>query len=216
MMLSMFDLVSLIKTVGVLGVGGIVFAESGLLIGFFLPGDSLLFTAGFLASQGYLNITFLVIVAFVAAVVGDSVGYAIGKKIGPKVFAREESFWFNPKQVERANIFFAKHGAKAIILARFLPIVRTFVPVIAGIGNMRYKLFLLNNIIGAVLWAIGVTLAGFYLGKIVPDVDRYLVPIIISIIILSVLPTFIHIIKDREQREHIGRVIRKIRERYSI
>lgn len=210
----MFDLISFIKAAGVLGVGGIVFAESGLLIGFFLPGDSLLFTAGFLASQGYLNIIFLLIVSFVAAVVGDSVGYTIGKKAGPKIFVKEESFWFNPTQVKRAEVFFEKYGAKAIILARFLPVVRTFTPVIAGVGNMKYRVFLLNNIIGAVLWAIGVTLAGFYLGKIVPDVDKYLLPIIILIIFLSILPTFIHIMKDREQRRQISEMFKKIKNRY--
>src|SRR5689334_4350450 len=141
----MFNLVLFIKTVGVLGVGAVVFAESGLLIGFFFPGDSLLFTAGLLASQGYLNIFFLLLVAFVAAVVGDSVGYSIGKKIGPRIFTREKSFWFNPEHSRRAAEFFEKHGAKTIILARFLPIVRTFVPVVAGVGQMKYKTFLFNN-----------------------------------------------------------------------
>lgn len=210
----MFDLISFIKAAGVLGVGGVVFAESGLLIGFFLPGDSLLFTAGFLASQGYLNIVFLVTVTFIAAVVGDSVGYSIGRRVGPKIFIKEESILFNPAQVKKAEIFFEKHGAKAIILARFIPIVRTFVPVIAGVGNMKYKFFLINNIIGAVLWAVGVTLGGFYLGKIVPNVDRYLLPIIILIVFVSLMPTVIHVLKDREQRGRIVAGIRRIKSKY--
>lgn len=214
--LSMFDLIPFIKAIGVLGVGGVVFAESGLLIGFFLPGDSLLFTAGFLASQGFLNIIFLVITTFVAAVVGDSVGYTIGRKAGPKIFAKEESFWFNPKQIERAHIFFEKHGAKAIIFARFLPIVRTFVPVIAGVGNMKYRTFFLNNIIGALLWAVGVALAGFFLGRSVPNAEHYLLPIILFIIAASFLPTIIHVLRDKEEREYILRVIRKIRNKFSI
>lgn len=210
----MFDLISFIKAAGVLGVGGVVFAESGLLIGFFLPGDSLLFTAGFLASQGYLNIVFLVTVTFIAAVVGDSVGYSIGRRVGPKIFIKEESILFNPAQVKKAEIFFEKHGAKAIILARFIPIVRTFVPVIAGVGNMKYTFFLINNIIGAVLWAVGVTLGGFYLGKIVPNVDRYLLPIIILIIFVSLMPTVIHVLKDKEQRGRIVAGIRRIKSKY--
>lgn len=210
----MFNLIPFIKAAGVLGVGGVVFAESGLLIGFFLPGDSLLFTAGFLASQGFLNIILLVTVTFTAAVIGDSVGYTIGKKVGPKIFKKEDSFWFNPRQIERAHIFFEKHGAKAVIFARFLPIVRTFVPVIAGVGNMRYGVFLLNNIIGAVLWAVGVALAGFFLGRSIPNAEHYLFPIILLIIVLSFLPTVIHIARDREEREAVLKMVRKIKEKY--
>lgn len=199
----MFDLIAFIKIAGCLGVGGLIFAETGLLVGFFLPGDSLLFTAGLLASQGYLNIFLLVTVTFFAAVIGDSVGYMIGKKTGPKIFTKKDSFWFNPEQVTYAHAFFKKHGGKTIILARFLPVIRTIVPVIAGVGKMEYKAFLFNNVIGALLWAVGITLTSFFLGKVIPNIDQYLLPIIILIIIVSIAPTVIHILKDKNQRKQM-------------
>jgi len=195
-----FDLVELIKAAGYLGLFGIIFAESGLFIGFFLPGDSLLFTAGFLASQGFLNITLLILILAAAAVLGDSVGYAFGRKIGPALFTKEDSLLFNKAHLERAKIFFEKYGRKTIILARFLPIVRTFVPILAGVGNMRYHVFFAFNVIGGLLWAAGVPLLGYFLGATIPGVDQYLVPIIAAIVVISVLPTAIHILRDRELR----------------
>lgn len=209
----MFDLITFIKVAGYLGVGGVVFVESALLVGFFLPGDSLLFTAGFLASQGFLSIWILVAVTFVAAVVGDSVGYSIGRKAGEKLFVREKSFFFNPRQVERAHAFFEKHGAKTVILARFLPVVRTLVPMIAGIGRMDYRVFLFNNIIGGALWAIGVPFVGFLLGHMIPGIDTYLVPIIIGIIFVSLLPTIIHLLKDKEERAALLEMVRRRKQR---
>ena len=188
----MFDLVALIKTAGYLGLFGIVFAESGLLIGFFLPGDSLLFTAGFLASQGYLNIWVLAILTFLGAVLGDNFGYVMGKKFGPKVFKKEDSFLFNRDHLERARIFYEKYGGKTIVLARFLPVIRTFVQVLAGVGNMEYKKFVFFNIFGGFLWAVGMTWLGYFLGNTIPNVDQYIVPIVIAIIILSSLPTITH------------------------
>ena len=139
------DLISLIKTAGYLGLFFIVFAESGLFIGFFLPGDSLLFTAGFLASQGYLNIWILAPLMFVAAVLGDNFGYAFGKKVGPALFNKEDSFLFHKDHLVKANDFYAKHGPKTIVMARFLPIVRTFAPILAGVGKMEYKTFNSDN-----------------------------------------------------------------------
>jgi membrane-associated protein len=209
----MFQLIPLIKAVGYIGVGGIIFSESGLLVGFFLPGDSLLFTAGLLASQGYLNIVLLILASFIGAVVGDSVGYAIGKSTGPRIFNKQESIWFHPDHVVRANAFFERYGAKAIIFARFLPIVRTFVPVIAGIGKMRYRTFLFSNIIGGFLWTVGVALAGFYLGQIFPGIQHYLLPIILLIVVLSFLPTAIHILRDKNARVQIAKSIKNIRDR---
>ncbi len=190
------DLEGLIRAVGYLGIFGIIFAETGLLVGFFLPGDSLLFTAGFLASQDYLNIYLLMGVSFVAAVVGDATGYAIGHRVGRRLFRKPESLLFKPDHLDRAEAFFIKHGGKAIIIARFLPIVRTFIPVVAGVGAMSYSRFLSYNVIGAVLWAMGVTLAGYFLGSAIPSVDRYLLPIILGIIIVSVLPTAIHVWRE--------------------
>src|SRR3990167_10058106 len=147
-----FDLMGLIQTVGYLGVFAIVFVESGLLVGFFFPGDSLLFTAGFLASQGFFDIKVLIIGCFIAAVAGDSGGYFIGKKFGPKIFTKEDSFFFQKKHLTRAQNFFDKHGGKTIILARFMPVVRTFAPVVAGVGAMQYRRFLMFNIIGAIVF----------------------------------------------------------------
>lgn len=198
-----FDLITFIKGAGYLGLLGIVFAESGLLIGFFLPGDSLLFTAGFLASQGYFNIIILIVLCFIGAVLGDSVGYAFGKKTGPMLFTKEDSLMFKKSHLERANIFYEKHGGKTIILARFMPVIRTFAPIIAGVGVMRYPVFLFYNVIGAALWAIGLPLIGYFLGSTIPDVDRYIIPIVIVIIIASIAPPIIHILKSEEHRKEI-------------
>ncbi|OGE77935.1 MAG: hypothetical protein A2751_02740 [Candidatus Doudnabacteria bacterium RIFCSPHIGHO2_01_FULL_46_14] len=203
-----FDLVGLIKTAGYLGLFAIIFAESGLFIGFFLPGDSLLFTAGFLASQGYLHIELLATLMVIAAVLGDNVGYAFGRRIGPKIFSKEQSILFSKKNLLRAQNFFEEHGRKTIILARFIPAVRTFVPILAGVGQMQYHVFFAFNIVGGLLWAAGLTLLGYFLGSTIPDVDRYLLPIIGGIIALSVLPTIIHIIRDKETRKDIIEFIR--------
>ena len=196
----MFDLVSLIKTAGYLGLFGIIFAESGLFIGFFLPGDSLLFTAGFLASQGYLNIWVLVLLTFVAAVLGDNFGYAFGKKIGPAIFKRDDSVFFHKDHLEKAKIFYQHNGPKTIVLARFLPVIRTFAPIVAGAGQMEYRVFVFFNILGGFLWAVGLSLLGYFLGNVIPGIDQYLIPIILAIIILSSLPTVVHLLKAHRKR----------------
>lgn len=195
-----FDLVELIKAFGYLGLFGIVFAETGLLVGFFLPGDSLLFTAGILAAQGYLDISLLLIVLTGAAIIGDSTGYAIGKKFGPKVFSRENSLLFSKKHLQRAQDFFERHGPKTIIIARFVPIIRTFVPTLAGVGNMSYGKFLTYNIVGGLLWVLSVTLLGYYLGLIVPNVEKYIIPAIIVIILISISPYIKEFLTNREMR----------------
>lgn len=204
-----FDLQSLIQTVGYLGVFAIVFLESGLLVGFFFPGDSLLFTAGFLASQGFLDIKLLIAGCFIAAVAGDSTGYFIGHKWGRKLFTKEDSIWFHKKHLERAQNFYEKHGGKTIILARFMPVIRAFAPVVAGIGVMRYRRFVMFNLIGGVLWAILIPLAGYYLGSIIPDVDKYLLPIVALIIIASILPGLHHALVDAEIRAAILSKVRR-------
>lgn len=205
----MFDLISLIKTAGYLGLFGIVFAESGLLLGFFLPGDSLLFTAGFLASQGFLNIWLLLPIIFIGAVLGDSVGYAFGYKVGPLIFTKEESIFFHKDHLEKAKNFYEKHGPKAIVIARFMPGIRTFAPILAGVGKMQYSKFLLYNIIGGALWGIGLPVLGYWLGNTVPNIDQYLAPIILLIIFLSLLPGIIHIWKNHEERNRIWNLIEK-------
>ncbi len=188
-MLEMFDMQTLITTAGYSGLFAIVFAESGLFFGFFLPGDSLLFTAGFLASQGLFNIWILLPLLFVAAVLGDSVGYSFGKYVGPKLFTRSKSHFFKPHHMENAHEFFLQHGTKAVFFARFLPIFRTFVPIVAGIARMPYHNFLIFNLIGACAWAVGITLLGFILGSQVPQTADYIHVIIICIILISLLPT---------------------------
>ena len=191
----------LIETFGTIGLFVIIFAESGLLIGFFLPGDSLLFTAGLLASQGKfgLNLPVLLIGCFIAAVAGDQVGYMFGQKAGPALFRREDSRIFKQQYVHRANEFFERHGKKTIVIARFVPVVRTFAPILAGVGEMQYRTFLTFNVIGALLWAVGVTTAGYVLGDTIPDIDKYLLPIIGVIILLSVLPPAIELLRHRRR-----------------
>ena len=196
-MLSFLDPVSLIKSFGYLGLFSIIFAESGLFFGFFLPGDSLLFTAGFLASQGYLKITILIPLLFIAAVAGDFVGYSFGKSVGSKIFSRPKSFWFNPENIERTKKFFDQYGSKTIMLARFIPIIRTFAPIMAGVGEMKYKIFILYNSLGALAWAIGITLLGYIFGNTIPNADKLVLPIVILIIIISLIPPLWHIVKDK-------------------
>jgi len=181
------DLTTFIQAAGYAGVTGIVFAESGLLVGFFLPGDSLLFTAGLLASQGYFNIYWLVALTAVAAVVGDNVGYGFGHKWGRRLFDKKDGRFFKRENLIKAEKFYEEYGAKTIVLARFMPFIRTFAPIVAGIGKMDYRTFFRYNLIGGVLWAAGMTLAGYWLGQIVPGVDRYLLPIIALIVIASVI-----------------------------
>lgn len=200
------DIETLIKTVGMIGVWIIVFAESGLLIGFFLPGDSLLFTAGFLASQGFLDIYPLTIGAFIAAVLGDNVGYSFGHKVGKRLFQREDSILFHKDHLRKAQEFYKKHGKKTIILARFVPVVRTFAPIVAGMGDMEYKTFFVYNIVGGLLWAVGLTLLGYQLGHSIPEADKYIELIVIAIIIISLLPTFYHLLKDESSRNHLKKI----------
>lgn len=206
----MFELIPLIKTVGYLGLFAIVFAESGLLVGFFLPGDSLLFTAGFLASQGYLDIRILLPLLFLAAVIGDSVGYAFGHHVGPRIFKREDSIFFHRRHLERAQTFFSRHGGKTIVLARFIPVVRTFAPILAGVGRMNYRTFLSYNLLGGLFWAVGVTLTGYYLGRAIPDIDRFLLPVIAVIILLSLLPAAVHLFRDQKNRGILYGQVKKI------
>lgn len=188
----------IITAFGFIGVILVVFAETGLFFGFFLPGDSLLFTAGLLASQDLLPFWPLAIGVFIASVVGDSVGYWFGKKTGSALFAREDSRFFKKKYIEQANIFYEKHGKKTIILARFMPIVRTFAPIVAGVANMNYRIFIAYNIIGGFIWAFGLTIAGYFLGTVIPSADKYLLPIIFVIIVSSFIPGIIHIYRERK------------------
>lgn len=178
----------------------IVFAETGLLIGFFLPGDSLLFTAGILAGQGKLDIVLVAVGSFVFAVVGDQVGYTIGQRAGPRLFRKEDSKIFKQEYIDRTREFFERHGPKTIVIARFVPIVRTFAPTLAGVGEMPRSTFFKYNVFGAFIWAIGLTMLGYALGDVIGDsIDTYLLPLIALIILISLIPPFV---EWRKARKH--------------
>lgn len=194
--------------VGYLVVFGMVFLESGLLIGFFFPGDSLLFTAGLLASQGFFDVKILLLGCFLAAVIGDTIGYFIGYKLGRKLFQKEDSFLFRKAHLVRAEDFYKKHGGKTIILARFMPVIRAFAPVVAGVGSMTYPTFLFYNLFGGFIWAVGLILLGNYLGSTVPNIDKYLLPIIGAIVLASIAPAIYHTLKDENARKSIFNLFR--------
>lgn len=206
----MFDLSELIRTAGYFGVFAILFAETGLFIGFFLPGDSLLFTAGFLASQHLLNIELLGLAAFAGAILGNTVGYWFGARIGPYIFSRENSLIFSRKNVMRSQAFYERHGGKALIFARFIPVVRTFVPILAGVGKMNIRKFQIYNLAGGLLWTWGLIFLGYFLGRSIPNVDRYLLPIVLLIILTSVLPGVVHVLRSAEDREKLWAFLKKL------
>lgn len=206
------DVLKLIESAGYLGLFGIIFAESGLLIGAILPGDSVLFTAGFLASQGFLNIYYLVTILFIAAVLGDSVGYTFGHKVGKRLFKKEDSIFFHKKNLIQAQKFYEKHGGKTVTISRFLPIVRTFAPIVAGMGDMPYRKFLLFNVLGAFLWAVCLPVFGYFLGSLVPNVDRYLLPIVGLIIVASIAPTAIHLLLEKKKGDTLKKAGKELEE----
>jgi|SRR3989338_244361 len=179
---------NIIIGLGYLGVFGAIFAESGIFLGAFLPGDSLLFTVGLLASQDHFSIIILIPIAALMAILGDNFGYYFGRTVGPKIFSREDSFFFRKSYVLKTQAFYERHGKKTIILARFIPIIRTFAPILAGVGKMEYRTFVLFNVIGGTLWTTMMLGAGYVLGNILPGIDQYLEWIILGIIGLSVLP----------------------------
>jgi membrane-associated protein len=195
-----YALDDLVRWGGYVVLVAIVFIETGLLVGFFLPGDSLLITAGLVAAAGALNYWWLLLLLSVAAVVGDSVGYGIGTRIGPRLFTREQSLLFNPRHVERTRRFYARHGAKTIVIARFVPIVRTFAPVVAGVGQMAYRRFLAYNIAGGVGWVIAMTTTGYLLGHAVPNIATHIHWVVAIVIVLSVIPIGLEIARERRRR----------------
>ena len=199
----------LIETVGLFGIFAVVFAESGLLVGFFLPGDSLLFTAGFLASGPasvdeslHLPLLPLLVGCFAAAVIGDQVGYYFGRRVGPALFNRPDSRFFKQENVDKAQAFFDKYGAKTILLARFVPIVRTFAPIVAGVSRMQYRTFVTFNVVGGALWAIGVTLLGYFLGQ-VEFVEQNLEIAILTVVAISLVPIALELLKARREKRSV-------------
>ncbi len=202
------DLEGLIRTVGYIGLFAIIFAETGLFIGFLLPGDSLLITAGLIAQRGELDIVTLIIVLLVAAISGDATGYWIGYRAGARLFQREDSRFFKKKHLERAEEFYEKHGGKTIVLARFVPFVRTFAPSVAGAARMPYKTFAFYNVVGGVIWVLSMTLAGYVVGQAIPNVDLLLLPIIGGVVLISLLPPLYHVWRERRrsalERRRVG------------
>jgi membrane-associated protein len=188
---NLSDLPALIKWAGYIGLTTIVFAETGLLIGFFLPGDSLLVTAGLVAGQQYINVYILGVLLNVAAICGNSVGYFIGLSAGPRIFTRENSLFFNRKHLISAREFYARHGRKTIILAQFVPIIRTFSPVVAGAGQMPYRLFLVTSILGTTLWVWSMLFTGYFLARYIPGVDKHIELVVIVVVFVSILPGII-------------------------
>jgi len=204
------DLPALIQWAGYVGLTAIIFVETGLFFGFFLPGDSLLVTAGLLASQGFsLDVYLLGLLLNIAAVVGDNTNYWIGRFMGPKVFTREESLFFRRRHVERAHEFYEKHGAKTIVLARFMPIIRTFAPLVAGVARMSYRTFLTYSVLGGTVWIWSMLFIGYFLGRMVPGIDKHIEKVIIVVIFLSILPGIISWLRERKiakQQPEAGRL----------
>ncbi len=205
----MFNVSDILQAGGLLAVALIIFAESGLLLGFFLPGDTLLLTAGLFAGQGKLPLGWLLVTVIIAAVIGYQVGYSIGQRIGPRLFKRQDGILFREDYVARTRAFLNKYGAMTIVLARFIAHVRTFISVIAGAGQMNRRAYLLYNIVGAVLWGAGVTLLGYVLGSKVPNIDRYFFPVIIILLILIYLITVWELAKSPQRRATLKKGLRE-------
>lgn len=189
------DIIQLTQTAGYIGLTAIILCETGLFLGFFLPGDSLLFAAGLLASQRIFNIFILIPLLILAAIVGYSIAYWLGDKIGRWLLKRPDTFWFKRRYLLETHEFYEKHGGKALLIGRLMPIVRTFLPIVAGMAEMTRRRFTLYNIIGAVAWCGGLTLAGYYLGAAIPNIDKYILPMVLGIIVISLLPPVIHFLR---------------------
>ena len=191
------DPVAIIQTGGYLGIAILIFAESGVLLGIFFPGDSLLFAAGLLSAGGFFSLIPLVLIVAVSAILGDSAGYWFGTKVGTNLFKRPDSRFFKQEYVTRTQKFFATYGGRAIILARFVPIVRTIAPILAGVGTMTYRKFLSYNVIGGFAWGAGMVTLGYFLGSIIPNSEQYVFPLSLVIIILSFFPIIINYFRTK-------------------
>jgi len=194
-----YDVEFLVRTGGLVALIVIVFVETGLLVGFFLPGDSLLVTAGIFAARGDLDLVTLNASLSLAAIAGDSVGYGIGVRTGPKIFTREDSLFFNRKHLISAKEFYERHGGFTIFIARFMPIIRTFAPVVAGVGAMQYRKFIAYNVFGGIFWVLSMTLAGYFLGTLVPNIQERIHLVIAVVIVLSLLPAIIKFFSERSK-----------------
>ena len=197
---KIYDVESLVRVGGLVGLAIIVFVETGLLIGFFLPGDSLLVTAGLFAARGDLEVVPMIVVLSIAAIAGDTVGYYIGARTGPKLFTRPDSLLFNRKHLITTKEFYERHGPFTIVIARFIPILRTFAPVVAGIGAMEYKRFIVYNVAGGIGWVVTTVLGGYFLGQMVPNIHDHIHKVIAVVIVLSLLPAIIKVAKEKLKR----------------
>jgi membrane-associated protein len=193
----MFDVNTIVATGGLVLIGLIVFAEVGLLLGFFLPGDTLLIAAGILAAGGKMDLAALLAVVTVCAIAGDHTGYWIGHHLGPRLFRKQDGIIFQKSHIERSEKFFAKHGSKTLLISHFLPFIRTFTPLLAGAGKMTYKSFALFNAIGDIAWAIGVTLLGYFVGSKIPNIDHYIMLVIGSVVVFALASPIVHLIQRK-------------------
>lgn len=191
------DIIQLTKAAGYIGLTLIIFCETGIFLGFFLPGDSLLFAAGLLAAQGLFHIWLLLPLLIAAAILGYAQAYWLGEKIARWLVKQPDRFWFKKSYLAETHEFYEKHGGKALIIGRFVPIVRTFLPLVAGLAKMSAARYMLYNIVGGLLWCGGVTLLGYFLGNSIPNIDKYILPLVLGIIVLSILPPLIHVLRAR-------------------
>ncbi|MEO6513066.1 MAG: VTT domain-containing protein [Candidatus Saccharimonadales bacterium] len=205
----MFDVTHLVEVGGLLFIALIIFAESGMMVGFFFPGDTLLFSAGILAAGGKLPIIATLFVIAGAAILGDNIGYQIGKSLGPRLFRKKDGLIFRHDHIMRAEKFYEKYGSKTMLIAHFIPIVRTFAPVTAGAGNMPRRQFMFYDAIGDTAWALSVTLLGYYVGSRIPGIEKYIEPVLLAIIIIFLAPTLYHVFKDPKIRSALKRKFRK-------
>jgi len=196
------NLPELVQWAGLFGIAAIIFSETGLLVGVFLPGDSLLVTAGLIAAKGYFNVYVLAPALTIAAISGNSVGYFIGRATGPRIFNRENSLFFNKKHAIRAHEFYEKHGRKTIVLAQFMPVIRTFAPVVAGVGGMRFRHFITFNIIGAIIWIWSMLGIGYFLGNNIPGIDQHIEIVVVIVVFISILPGLISAYRGRRARRY--------------
>ncbi len=194
-----YDVEGLVRVGGLMALIVIVFVETGLFVGFFLPGDSLLVTAGLFAASGQLELWSIFLFVSLAAIVGDTLGYTIGARTGPRIFTREDSLFFHKKHLISAREFYDRYGGITIVLARFMPIIRTFAPVVAGVGRMQYRRFVFYNVFGGIGWVVSMTSLGYLLGKAVPDIDRHIHVVIVVVIFLSLLPGIIKFAREKSK-----------------
>ncbi len=208
--MAMFDVTHIVQTGGLLLIALIIFAESGMMVGFFFPGDTLLLSAGILAAAGQLSVVWAIIVIAIAAIAGDNTGYHIGRRLGPRLFKKEDSIIFRHDYIMKAEWFYEKYGTKTMLLAHFVPVVRSFAPVTAGAGKMNYKQFVIFDAIGDIVWAISVTLFGYFVGSKIPGIQNYIEPLLLGIVAVTLVPTIYHALKDPKIRAKLFSKFRKI------